>query len=102
MKYGSRLSTVFLAMAALLVLSMAALHAMGRGSLARGQAVVRLQHEILQIQETLSTLKDAETGQRGFVITGIDGYLEPYRSASARIHDELEELRQLARTGQLR
>ena len=33
----------------------------------------------------LSTLQDAETGQRGFLITGDETYLEPYRSAHARL-----------------
>jgi len=27
----------------------------------------------------ISSLKDAETGQRGFLLTGEDRYLEPYR-----------------------
>jgi len=31
--------------------------------------------------ELLSTVKDAETGQRGFLLTGRDEYLRPYRSA---------------------
>ena len=34
-----------------------------------------------QIQQTLSLLQDAETGYRGYVITGDEQYLEPYREA---------------------
>jgi CHASE3 domain sensor protein len=34
-----------------------------------------------QIEELLSRLKDAETGQRGYVITGSPKYLEPYNNA---------------------
>jgi methyl-accepting chemotaxis protein len=33
----------------------------------------------------LSDMKDAETGQRGYVITGDNNYLEPYRSALTEI-----------------
>ncbi len=33
----------------------------------------------------LSYIKDAETGQRGFLITGEERYLEPYRSAVAEL-----------------
>ena len=33
---------------------------------------------IRQIASVLSTLKDAETGQRGFLLTGAERYLEPY------------------------
>src|SRR5262252_3189435 len=31
--------------------------------------------------QVLSTLKDAEAGQRGYVLTGDENYLEPYLSA---------------------
>ena len=33
----------------------------------------------------LSSLKDAETGQRGFLLTGEDRYLDPYRQALTEI-----------------
>src|ERR1035437_3170162 len=32
----------------------------------------------------LSTMEDAETGQRGYLLTGDDGYLQPYRSALSK------------------
>jgi PAS domain S-box-containing protein len=35
--------------------------------------------------EILSLLKDAETGQRGFLITGRESYLEPYNKAVAEL-----------------
>ncbi len=40
---------------------------------------------ILGIEEILSTLKDAETGQRGYIITGDDSYLAPYYQAQSQI-----------------
>jgi signal transduction histidine kinase len=40
----------------------------------------------------LSTLKDAETGQRGFLITGDEKYLEPYNESLSRIDDDMERL----------
>src|SRR5712672_707533 len=40
----------------------------------------------------LSSLKDAETGQRGFLLTGEDRYLEPYRHALVEIPDTLNAL----------
>jgi signal transduction histidine kinase len=43
----------------------------------------------------LSTLKDAETGQRGFLITNDAQYLEPYEDATANIHRRLDELDRL-------
>jgi methyl-accepting chemotaxis protein len=53
-------------------------------------------HDVLyQIDLLLSELKDAETGQRGFVITGEDQYLEPYNNAIAVIPGSIGELRRL-------
>ena len=41
-------------------------------------------------------LQDAETGQRGFLLTRDDRYLEPYREAQAQLTPSLERLRVLA------
>src|SRR5215217_2342685 len=41
-------------------------------------------------------LQDAETGQRGFLLTRDDRYLEPYREAQAQLTPRLERLRVLA------
>jgi PAS domain S-box-containing protein len=43
----------------------------------------------------LLSLVDAETGQRGFLLTGEDGYLEPYNRAIQEIPNELAALRTL-------
>jgi PAS domain S-box-containing protein len=40
----------------------------------------------------LSSLKDAETGQRGFLLTGEDRYLEPYRQALIEVPLALDRL----------
>ncbi|HEY1899060.1 MAG TPA: response regulator [Steroidobacteraceae bacterium] len=44
---------------------------------------------IVQVQNLLSSTKDAETGERGYLLTGDDSYLEPYVSGSAAIDGEL-------------
>ncbi len=41
----------------------------------------------------LSTVQDAETGQRGFLLTGEDAYLEPYSSALKSLPTEVNLLR---------
>jgi signal transduction histidine kinase len=52
-------------------------------------------HQGISLLElVLSTLKDAETGQRGFIITQEDPYLQPYHEAVARVHDELNALKE--------
>ena len=45
-----------------------------------------------RVQHLLRTLDDLETGQRGFLITGAERYLEPYRAAVARVEPELKGL----------
>ena len=40
-----------------------------------------LRDNLIEIQGVLSDLKDLETGQRGFLITGDDIYLEPYHAS---------------------
>lgn len=53
-------------------------------------------HEALEhIAGVFSLLKDAETGQRGFVITGDETFLEPYQTSSGEILNVVKELREL-------
>ncbi len=53
-------------------------------------------HEVLtQLESTLSTLKDAETGQRGYLITGDERYLEPYFTAIAQTDGNTKKLKEL-------
>lgn len=40
----------------------------------------------------LADVRDAETGQRGYLLTGKDSYLEPYRASRARISADLSAL----------
>lgn len=41
---------------------------------------------ITQLENTISTLKDAETGQRGYLLTGNKIFLEPYMGAREKIN----------------
>ena len=50
---------------------------------------------ISQLDEFMSGLKDAETGQRGFIITGLPDYLEPYNASVGVFPARLESLRLL-------
>jgi len=53
-------------------------------------------HEVLEhIASVLSLLKDAETGQRGYMITGEEPFLEPYRTGSGEVLNVIKELRKL-------
>lgn len=51
-------------------------------------------HQVLAaLNELLSTITDAETGVRGYVITGSEVYLEPFESAMEKIGTRQNELR---------
>lgn len=47
------------------------------------------------LAETLSTLTEIEAGQRGYLLTGEDGYLTPYNTGLEKLNQNLHELRQL-------
>jgi signal transduction histidine kinase/DNA-binding response OmpR family regulator len=51
--------------------------------------VQETEQSLALVENILSTMKDAETGQRGFLITGDELYLEPYKSAQSQISGEL-------------
>src|SRR3989442_15468810 len=60
-----------------------------------GEAAQSVDRTLVLREETevfLSLLKDAETGQRGFVITGDRHYLAPYDAAQALVGRQLERL----------
>ena len=57
--------------------------------------VTRTHDVLLTLSELASLMKDAETGQRGYVLTGDGRYLEPYQAATSRIEGRLAELESL-------
>jgi signal transduction histidine kinase len=48
------------------------------------------------LQEVLSTLQQAQTAERGYLLTGEDRFLEPYYRARARVPEGLGQLEALA------
>ena len=50
-----------------------------------------------QAKRLLGSVTDAETGQRGFLLTGEESYLDPYRRALQQAPEELARLRELTR-----
>lgn len=58
------------------------------------RSVSQSHQTIADLEATLSTLKDAETGQRGYLLTGQERYLEPYQSAIASINQRIQRLKQ--------
>ena len=53
-------------------------------------------YEVLgQLDAVLSQLQDVETGQRGYLLTGDEKYLEPYQNGLGKIDISLKEVRRL-------
>jgi PAS domain S-box-containing protein len=101
MSQKSQVATIIASSGVVIIASMLAIFLMGRAAInANTNLIVR--HEVIgQLQETLSTIKDAETGQRGYLLTGNQQYLQPYDQAVERIGQELESLAAAAKAGEL-
>jgi PAS domain S-box-containing protein len=64
------------------------------GATKRSRALVLHSHEVIETtQGLLSEVQDAETGQRGYLITQDPFYLDPYRAALREVSPSLERLR---------
>lgn len=47
------------------------------------------------LRQMLSAMQDAETGQRGFILTGLEDYLDPYNPTEREADKLIEQLRTL-------
>ena len=62
-------------------------------AIVRGNWWVQHSREVVaQLERAASTLKDAETGQRGYLLTGKDEYLGPYVDAANGLDKDLDRL----------
>ena len=59
--------------------------------------VTQTENVLSALENIMSLAKDAETGQRGYIITGEPTYLEPYNAAIATMNDRIGLLEQLTR-----
>lgn len=50
-----------------------------------------------KLEQIFSQLKDAETGQRGFIITNDPSFLDPYKSGRENINNSFAELKELTK-----
>jgi signal transduction histidine kinase/DNA-binding response OmpR family regulator/CHASE3 domain sensor protein len=77
-----------IAVSLIAILSYASLEA----TASSGQGLAKSIEAMGEIQTVVSTLKDAETGQRGYLLTGRESYLEPYLMAKSDLGGELDAL----------
>ena len=59
------------------------------------QKIVHSHEVIIALNELLSSAQDAETGQRGFLLTNNERYLEPYDAAVTVIPSQIDKIAQM-------
>src|SRR4051794_40207730 len=92
---------LFLAVAGLMAGSLLFSYFVGKIAVESNSRVAARRATLQHLEQYLSSLKDAETGQRGYLLTGDATYLEPYRSARARLQSEGDVLRGHVARGEL-
>lgn len=68
--------------------------------IARDRVVAEAQAQ-MAIRAVLMSLSDAESGQRGFLLTRSPGALEPFRAAQRRLPAEIKQLRLLVSSSEM-
>jgi PAS domain S-box-containing protein len=96
---GSRVGRTVIAAVAIGIVLLLGNLALSVGNLAQLRAesarVLQSNEILLALDNVLTLAKDAETGQRGYVITGRPEYLVPYRRAVSSIGAQLDALARL-------
>lgn len=65
-------------------------------SVMQGWERVRQTHDVIvALNSVLQAMQDAETGQRGYILTGEDSYLEPYHRSKAEVEGRLARVEQV-------
>lgn len=92
--FGKRVGLGF-CFCAIILLFVSVIGYISTDTLIANDAMVKHSYRVRKlVADELSILKDAETGQRGFIITGREEYLEPYRGAAEESTEVLRELRE--------
>lgn len=92
MSERSKLASIIVTAAAVLIATILAISAMAVLTIRANQEVLQRGTVIDRLRQTLSSMKDAETGQRGYLLTDDERYLEPYNRALPEVHAELDAL----------
>lgn len=80
---------------ALLIISSVASYVSIETLINRAGMVDHTNNVIIKTERVISTLKDAEAAQRGFLMTGRDQFLLPFNGTAETVRKDLEDLRQI-------
>lgn len=90
--FDQKLKAGLAAVAAVLLAVVALAYANSHQFRVAGEEVSQVQGTLLNLDRLLLTMLDAETGMRGYVISGREDYLEPYNRALSTIEAQLAQL----------
>ncbi len=95
-RFLPRATTIGLALIVLLLVANAIISEWNiQRLLLNDQRVIHTQEVLTRLEEVLANVTEAETGERGFLITGDAQYLAPYREAVAESWDTFKRLAEL-------
>ncbi len=92
---GTKIGAGFVVAVLLLIVTNVLAHRIMRGLIQTAEREERSLTILRELEEILSDMRAAETGEREFIITGDRASLEPYTTAALDIGDELNDLRTL-------
>jgi PAS domain S-box-containing protein len=96
---SNKVRLFFIFVFGLLIMGIAASYFAGRAALDAIARIREFDAAIETIQDLRSTVQDAETGQRGYLLTREAKYLRPYEEAIATIQPRLQAVQKLAKSG---
>src|ERR1041384_7649758 len=91
----SKIKSGFAGVAVILVLAVTLAVANSHQLQRAREASARSEETLRELEGILATMIDAETGMRGYIITGEDAYLEPYERAISTIDARMSHLKNL-------
>ena len=80
-----KILSTFVAVGCLLAVSVLVAYIVGLRALELNRDLSRESEVIRELERFVSALKDTETGQRGYLLTGDERYLEPYKDGQTNV-----------------
>jgi PAS domain S-box-containing protein len=94
-RFESKMTGGFVGVAIILAFVVALSVANSRQIRQSTEAAARSQETLRELERILVTMVDAETGMRGYIITGQESYLDPYNLAISTIDRRMAHLQRL-------
>ena len=95
MRLGVKVAVAF-ALALLIIGAVVRWSYVGMARLTDSSKSVAHTHQVMEdIDRVLSAFDDAERGQRGFMLTGEERYLNPYNAAAGKVQQDIDKVASL-------